>query len=417
MKVTGNETMYPVALQVIGEEEKQVAHHVIDSEVWVEGKYAQEFRDALGRFLGVRYVELTNSGSSANLVALLALQTHYIEESRRLQPGDEVITTALCFPTTVSPIKYAGCTAVFVDVERGTWNIDTEKLREAITDKTKVVMIAHSLGNPFNIEEVKKICDEYGLWLIEDNCDCLAGEVNGRKTGSIGDIGTSSFYPAHHISTGEGGAVYTNNPQIRLAIRSLINWGRDCWCPPNCDNTCGKRFSQQHGELPMGYDHKNTYSELGFNFKMTEIQASIGAVQMTRLREFVEARRRNHQAIEQVFRKYGRYFEFTTVYPDTVPSWFGYVIKVRQNEKFTANMLQKFLDGNGIQTRAFFCGNITRQPALLNGSLDYRIVGDLKVTDEMMFDSFWIGCHPGITEKHIEYLEKSLDKFMGDIND
>ena len=320
---------------VHGREEIRAAQKAAETWWNVEGEPTKKFEKKLSELTGMKYVELVNSGSSANLAALMSLTTNYIPEDRRITPGDEVITTALSFPTTVSPILYAGAKPVFVDVERGTWNISPSQIEEMITSRTKAIIVAHALGNPFNVAELKRICKEHNLWLIEDNCDCLGGEFDGKKTGGFGDIATQSFYPAHHISTGEGGAVMTNNTQIQRGLNSIINWGRDCWCAPGCDNTCGARYTQQHGELPKGYDHKNTYTEFGQNLKMSQIQAAIGVEQMKRLPKFVEARRYNHAFLESVFEPYVEWFEKTVPYDGAVMSPFGYVIKLSEDAPFT----------------------------------------------------------------------------------
>lgn len=405
-------TIINPAQQVHGEEELNAARRVIESGVWAGSKECDLFERELGEYIGCHFVTAVNSGSSANLAAILALTTESIPEHRRLFQGDEIITTALCFPTTVSPIVYAGCVPVFVDVERGTWNISPIQIEEMITDKTKAVIVAHNLGNPFNVDAVREVCEKYGLWLIEDNCDALGSEWDGKKTGSLGDIGTSSFYPAHHISSGEGGAVYTNNPKIAKGVRSIVNWGRDCVCRPGQDNACGRRYAQQFGDLPYGYDHKNTYSEFGLNLKMTDIQAAILREQLKRVDGFTMARRFNHDFLNQVLSG-NDYFEQTAIYEGANPSWFGYVIKVKEDSPFTARELSLYLDSMGIRSRAFFCGNITRQPLLHGRSrVQWRKHSDLSVSDDVMESAFWIGVHPGITEEQREYIRTVLVNFF-----
>lgn len=393
------------AQQVHGAEEINAAIQTIKSGRWAEGPRAIQFRHALSKFLNVKNVTLVNSGSSANLAAIMALTTHWIPEDRRLNKGDEVITTALCFPTTVSPIIYAGAVPVFVDVDE-TWNIDPEEVRKAITPKTKAVIAAHALGNPFNLTELKKICKEHNLWLIQDNCDSLDSKWDGKRTG-VGDIGTSSFYPAHHISTGEGGAVYTNNPTLHKAIKSMVNWGRDCICNPGQDNACGKRYTQQHGGLPYGYDHKNTYSEWGFNLKMTDIQASLGIEQLKKLHDFTDIRRENHKFLWNLFAEY-KWFDLPKRHPESKPSWFGYVIKLKQ-APFTKQEFVDHLEKKGIQSRAFFCGNITKQPVLYRKKC---IKLKLDRSNDVMENAFWIGVHPAIGNKERKYMKKVITNFL-----
>jgi len=397
------------AQQVYGKEEINSAIEVIKSGHWAEGIYAEKFRDALKKYIGIKYCSLTNSGSSANLVAVMSLTTHWIPENRRLKEGDEIITTALCFPTTLSPIYYARCVPVFVDVEKSTWNINISEVKKAITSKTKAIIASHNLGNPCNLIELRKICDDNKLWLIEDNCDSLSSEIEDKKTGSIGDISTCSFYPAHHISCGEGGAVLTNNILINKAINSMINWGRDCWCNPNQDNACKARYNQKHGDLPFGYDHKNTYAELGFNLKMTDIQASIGIEQLKRIDIFKYDRRRNHQFLTNLFIKWNEWFDLNMEI-GTV-SWFGYVIKINKKAPFKSLEMIKYLDDNGIRSRAFFCGNITKQPCLFNRNVKFRSL-DLKVTDDIMNNAFWIGVHPAIKVDERNHMRTIITNFL-----
>lgn len=405
------------AQQVHGEEEIQAGIEAVKSGRWAEGPHADEFRSALKKYLGVKYALLVNSGSSANLAALMSLTTHWIrDEKRRLKPGDEVITAALCFPTTVSPIIVAGCIPVFVDVEPGSWQISPKQIEEMITPKTKAVMVAHNLGAPFNLTAIVDICKKHNLWLISDMCDALGTKWDDKLVTQYGDIWTSSFYPAHHISTGEGGAVYTNNTQIYLGAQSTINWGRDCYCPPNKDNSCGRRYGWKLGELPEGYDHKNTYTELGFNLKMTDIQAAIGVEQLKKLDGFIEARRFNHHFLARLFAKYDKWFEIHTDYESAKSSWFGYVIKLRPGTPFERNEMVEYLDTNGIKSRAFFCGNITRQPMITDRDFKYKRHKDLSVSDDIMNSTFWIGCHPGIRQAERDYMEKVITQFLDQYN-
>ena len=400
------------AQQVHGKEEIRAAVEVLEGGHWAEGKKAVEFRLALSQYLDVKHVVLTNSGSSANLAAIMALTTEWIPIEQRVGTGTEIITPALCFPTTVAPIRYAGATPVFVDVDR-TWGIDVDQVREAIDpNRTRAIVVAHNLGNPFNLDGIMEIAKTYNLWVISDNCDALGSEWNGKKTGSIGHIGTSSFYPAHHISTGEGGAVYTNHAILKRAITSMVNWGRDCWCSPANDDTCKNRYGQQLGGLPFGYDHKNTYAELGFNLKMTDIQAALGVEQMRRLDGFVKDRIFNHGFLLSLFGDYSDWFELPTIYPQAKPSWFGYVIKLNDKAPFKRDEMVVYLEERGIRSRAFFCGNITRQPALWKKDYMYRVVGDLSRSDDIMRSAFWIGVHPGIQEEHRQYMKSVIVEFL-----
>lgn len=415
------------AQQVNDEREHNAAIEAVRSNDWAEGHFNKLFRQKLKKYLGVKHVTLVNSGSSANLIAMMALTSNWIPKERRINNGDEVITTALCFPTTISPIYYAKATPVFIDVDQ-TWNIDPEMVERAITHRTKAIMVAHALGSPFKLSKIKEICIKHNLWLIEDNCDALGSEWNGQKTGSFGDIGTSSFYPAHHISCGEGGAVYTSNPLLAKAIVSMTNWGRNCYCDPNKDNTCRKRYEWQLGDLPFGYDHKNTYSDLGFNVKMGHLQAALGCTQMDRIDEFVEKRRENHKFLYDIFKNYQHIFDLPVHHPEANPSWFGYVIKLKNESyklkiRFDRDKFVQYLDSVEIRSRAFFCGNILKQPVFA-GNIDgkgvrgeYRFVqhkkiSDLSKSDDVMFNAFWIGVHPGIGDEQRAYLKEHITKFL-----
>ena len=409
---TGKQFIINPAQQVYGQNEVEAIKAVAESGFWAEGPKALEFRRELAEYLGIKYVTLVNSGSSANLAALMSLTTSYIPEDRRIKAGHEVITTALSFPTTVSPIKHAGCIPVFVDVDPDTWNIDINQVEEMITENTKAIMVAHNLGNPFNLDAIMSIADAHGLWVIEDNCDSLGSEWNNRKTGTMGHIGTSSFYPAHHISTGEGGALYTNDPTIFRSIRSMVNWGRDCWCAPGQDNTCNKRYQQQFGTLPEGYDHKNTYTELGFNFKMTDLQAAIGVEQLKRLPDFVDKRKRNHRLLLDYFSAYEGWFDLPQALPQADPSWFGYVVKLTENAPFDKQTMIDYLQDKGIRSRAFFAGNMTRQPAIHNRDIEYKKHDSLDVCDDIMNNAFWIGVHPAIDSEQMKYMQYVLSNFL-----
>lgn len=375
------------------------------------GRYAQEFEKKLAEFLGVKYCALTNSGSSANLLAISALTSPLLKE-RQLKPGDEVVTTACGFPTTLNPILQNNLVPVFIDVELGTYNIDVEKIEKAISKKTKAIFVAHTLGNPVNIDKILEIVKKYNLWFIEDNCDALGSKYKGKYTGSFGHISTCSFYPAHHITMGEGGAVLTNDPLLRRIILSFRDWGRDCWCEPGCDNTCGKRFGWKLGKLPYGYDHKYIYSHIGYNLKVTDMQAAVGVAQLEKLPKFIKIRRRNFQSIFNHLIKYKKYFILPKPTENSEPSWFGFPILVREDAPFSRNDIVEYLEKNKIATRMLFGGNLLRQPAYQN--IKYRLVDGLKNTDLVMNNLFWIGVYPGITKERLEYILKVFDRFFMD---
>jgi len=410
MDTKTNNIIINPAQQVHGQEEIDAATQAIQSGRWAEGPWAAQFRRKLSKYLGVRYVTLTNSGSSANLAAIMALTTQWIDKDRRLLPKHEVITPALCFPTTVSPIYYARAIPTFVDVD-DKWSIDIKQVEDMIGPKTRALMFAHNLGNPSDMDAIMELAERHRLWVIEDNCDCLGGEWEGQRTGSIGDIGTSSFYPAHQISVGEGGAVYTNDPILHRAITSIVNWGRECWCAPGCDNTCGIRYEHQLGGLPHGYDHKNTFSEMGFNLKGTDISAALGVEQMKRLPGFVKTRRKNHAFLKGVFANYEQWFDLPTSYPQSKPSWFGYVVKLKPAAPFLKDDMVKYLEEYGIQSRAFFCGNITRQPVLWKKS-GYRVAESFEVSNDIMMNAFWIGVHPAIGKKERAHMKNVITNFL-----
>ncbi|UOD35669.1 lipopolysaccharide biosynthesis protein RfbH [Deferribacteraceae bacterium V6Fe1] len=389
--------------------------NLVDSglDFWLTyGKYSKEFEKKLANFLGVRFSLTVNSGSSANLLAFFALTSPLLKD-RRIKRDDEVITVAAGFPTTIAPIVQYGAVPVFVDMELETFNIDVSQIEKAITPKTKAIMIAHTLGNPFNIEKVKDICDKYNLWLIEDNCDALGSKYKGKYTGTWGDIGTSSFYPPHHITMGEGGAVYTNNPLLKKILLSMRDWGRDCWCESGVDNTCGHRFTQKFGKLPLGYDHKYVYSHFGFNLKITDMQAAIGVAQLEKLPEFIKKRQKNWQMLYDGLKDID---EFILVKPqkDSEISWFGFLITLKDGVKFSRNDLVKYLEDNNIQTRNLFAGNMLKHPMFesLEENRDYRVIGDLPNTDKIMNDSFWIGVYPGMSEEAIDYMIEKINKFV-----
>ncbi|WP_257938579.1 aminotransferase, DegT/DnrJ/EryC1/StrS family [Campylobacter lari] len=394
-------------------DEKEM-ENLIDSSLdfWLTaGRYSEQFEKNLANFLGAKWAFLVNSGSSANLLAFYALTSPLLKE-RQIKRGDEVITVAAGFPTTIAPVVQYGAVPVFVDMELQFANVDVTQLEKALSSKTKAIMIAHSLGNPFNIKVIKEFCDKNNLWLIEDNCDALGSKYDGKYTGTWGDIGTSSFYPAHHITMGEGGAIYTNNPLLKKIILSMRDWGRDCWCKGGKDNTCGCRFTQQFGSLPKGYDHKYVYSHFGFNLKATDMQAAIGCAQLEKLPEFIEKRQKNYQKLYNGLKNLSE-LHLVETQPNSQPSWFGFMITLKDGVKFTRNEITSFLEECNIQTRTLFAGNIIRHPAFdsLEKDRDYRVVGNLEVTEKIMNDSFWIGVYPGMSEEMIEYMICKIQEF------
>ena len=386
--------------------------NLVDSSLdfWLtEGRYSREFTKKLKTFLGVEHIILTNSGSSANLLAISALTSKKLG-TRRLTPGDEIITVAAGFPSTVTPILQNNCVPVFVDVELPTYNIDTSMVEKAISEKTKAIFIAHTLGNPFDLKAIKEICDKHGLWLIEDNCDALGSRYDGKYTGTFGDIATMSFYPAHHITTGEGGALATSNDELKKIITSFRDWGRDCYCQGGVNNTCGKRFAGQHGTLPEGYDHKYVYSELGYNLKITDMQSAIGSAQVDKLEHFGTRRRENFKAYQEIMKKHEKFFILPEATENSDPSWFSYILSVREDAPFTRNDVVKFLNEHKIDTRNIFAGNMLRQPAFID--IPHRVVSDLKNTDFIMNNTFFLGTYPGLTNEMILYIEEVINKFI-----
>lgn len=377
------------------------------------GQYTAQFESGLADYLGVPFCSLVNSGSSANLLAVSALTSPLLGE-RRLERGDEVITVAAGFPTTVAPIVQCGLVPVFVDASLPDGNVNTDLLEGAVSDRTKAVIFAHSLGAPFAIKSVLEFCRSHDLWLIEDNCDALGGEVfmdgGWKKLGSIGDIGTSSFYPAHHITMGEGGAVYTKNPLLHKIVRSLRDWGRECVCTGGEDNRCGHRFSGQFGTLPVGYDHKYVYSHLGYNLKATDMQAAIGVAQLKKLPQFVTARRNNWAYLREKLESLNEWLILPDEMEDTAPSWFGFLMTVREGCGLSRDEIVRHLESNNIQTRPLFAGNLIRHPCFerLTENVDYRVVGDLTITDYIMNNSFWIGVYPGLSKEMLDEIIKQL---------
>jgi len=391
--------------------EKEIISLVDSSlDFWLTaGRYVAEFERKFSKFLGVKYCMLTNSGSSANLLALSALTSPKLK-SRRLRPGDEVITTTCGFPTTLNPIIQNNLTPILIDVDVETYNIQVNKIEKAISERTKAILVAHTLGNPVNISEIMKVVKKYNLWFIEDNCDALGSKYEGRYTGTFGHISTCSFYPAHHITMGEGGAVMTSDFELKKIIISFRDWGRDCWCEPGHDNTCGKRFSWQLGELPFGYDHKYTYSHIGYNLKITDMQAAIGVEQLKKLPQFIVVRKHNFNFLYNRLKKYKKYFILPKPEKNSEPSWFGLPILVKESAPFTRAEIVRYLEENKIATRMLFGGNLTKQPAYKD--VKYGVYGSLKNTDLVMSSLFWVGVYPRLTNEKLDYVIKIIDKFV-----
>lgn len=396
--------------------------NLIDSclDFWLTaGRYCDEFENKFKNILGVKYVSVVNSGSSANLLAFMALTAPELNE-RRINRGDEVITVACGFPTTIAPIIQYGAVPVFVDIDIPTYNIDTSALEIALSEKTKAVMIAHTLGNPFNIRVVKDFCEKHNLWLIEDNCDALGSEytIDGetRQTGTWGDIGTSSFYPPHHLTMGEGGAVYTNNPLLHKLIRSYRDWGRECICQSGKDNMCGHRFTGNFGELPVGYDHKYVYSHFGYNLKITEMQAAIGCAQLDKLPAFTKARRENHAYLKTQLSDMMDYLILPETEENSNPSWFGFIITVKNG--VNRRDLVQYIENHNIQTRALFAGNIIKHPCMneFRGTTAYRVVGSLENTENVLENTFWIGVYPGMNKDKLDYMIKVIKSYFEENN-
>lgn len=401
-------------------DEKEMVNLVDSSlEFWLtSGHWVKEFENKFSKYMNVKFTSLTNSGSSANLLAFMALTANELGE-RRIKRGDEVITVAAGFPTTVTPVIQYGAIPVFVDVTVPEYNIDVNMLEKALSEKTKAVMIAHSLGNPFNLQGVKEFCDKHNLWLVEDNCDALGSEyfIDGewKKTGTIGDIGTSSFYPPHHMTMGEGGAVYTDNQLLHRLINSFRDWGRDCWCESGVDNTCGCRFTKQYGELPLGYDHKYVYSHFGYNLKVTDMQASIGVAQLEKLPYIVEKRRENWKKLHEGLKGLEDKLILPTPEKNSNPSWFGFLISVKEDSGKSRIELAKFLEANKIQTRNLFAGNLIKHPAfdeMREKQEGYRVVGELKNTDFIMNNTLWIGVYPGMTDEMLNFMIEKIREYI-----
>jgi len=399
------ESPVPVSGKVFDEVEMQ---KLVDSSLdfWLTtGRFADQFQKEFSKFMGMRHTILVNSGSSANLVALSCLTSSQLGD-KALKPGDEVITVAAGFPTTVNPIIQNNLIPVFIDVQIPTYNVDVTQLDAALSSKTRAVMIAHTLGNPFDLEVVGAFCKQHDLWLIEDCCDALGATYNGKSVGMFGDLATVSFYPAHHITMGEGGAVLTNDPKLKTLAESFRDWGRDCWCETGKDNTCGLRFERQLGDLPFGYDHKYTYSHIGYNLKATDMQAAVGLAQLQKVAGFIETRRANFAYLHENLQDLQEYLILPQATPNSQPSWFGFPIAVRADAPFTRNQLVQLLESRKIATRLLFGGNLVRQPAYQNVS--YRVAGPLENADFVMNQVFWIGVYPGLTRPMLDYVIESL---------
>jgi CDP-6-deoxy-D-xylo-4-hexulose-3-dehydrase len=407
---TAGETPVPCAGRAFDADELV---HLVDSSLdfWLTaGRYAARFEHEFARLAGVRHAMLCNSGSSANLLAVAALTSPKLGD-RQLRKGDEVITVAAAFPTTVFPLVQHALIPVFVDVDLSTYNANPDLIEEAITPRTRAIMLAHTLGNPFDLDRVVALAHQHNLWLIEDNCDALGSTFRGRRTGTFGDLATSSFYPAHQITMGEGGCVLTDVPLLKSIVESFRDWGRDCWCEPGFDNTCGKRFAWQFGDLPLGYDHKYVYAHAGYNLKLTDMQAAIGVAQLHKLASFVEARRRNWRLLREALRDLEEYFILPRATEHADPSWFGFAVTLRQDAPFSRNALVASLESRRIATRLLFAGNLTYQPAFKG--VDYRVAGELTNTDAVMNRTFWVGVYPGLTTPMMEWTADSLHQFVG----
>lgn len=409
-KFIPGETYVPVSGKVFDEKEINNAIKVARDGWWTEGEFTKQFEKDFSKFTGLRYVSLVNSGSSANLVAFASLTSKVFGE-RRLKKGDEFITTAVAFPTTVNPGIQYGLTPIFVDCVLDNLNIDVAKIEKAITKKTKLIMVAHTLGIPFNLDKIVKLAKKYNLWLIEDCCDALGSKYDGKLVGAFGDIATFSFYPAHQITMGEGGAVVTNNSLIHKSIRQFRDWGRDCWCDTGRDNTCRKRFGWKLGELPRGYDHKYIYSQIGYNLKLTDFQAAIGVAQLKKLPSFIIKRKENYRSLYTFFKKYEKYFILMETTKKEDPCWFGFPLIVRDNAPFTRNDLTEYLEKNKIGTRNIFSGNLLHHPAYLD--LKYKTAGAIVNADIIMKNAFWLGVWPGIDKEKISYIISMVKSFIG----
>ena len=399
----------PVTGKIIDEDDIMLGlESVLDG--WLTaGRFANTFERELARFFGSRFSLLVNSGSSANLLAFYTLTSPKLGD-RALQPGDEIISVAAGFPTTINPVLQFGCVPVFLDIDIPTYNIKAEDIEAAISPKTKAIFIAHTLGNPFNLDVVMEVAKKYQLWVIEDDCDSLGATYRDKKTGSFGDLATVSFYPAHHITMGEGGAVFTDKPRLKRVIESMRDWGRDCWCAPGMDNTCGKRFARQLGSLPKGYDHKFTYGHAGYNLKITDMQAAVGLAQLDHLSGFIAARKQNFAILTELLQPLEHIFILPKATPKSDPSWFGFPITIRPDANLDREALVRFLNDNKIGTRLLFGGNLLRQPYMKGRK--YRVVGDLENADLVTMNTFWVGLFPGLTQDHLAYTADKISEFV-----
>ncbi len=417
------EAAFPQAEFIAGQTHVPVSGKVFDAEdlrllvdasldFWLTtGRYAEEFERDLAKFCQVRHALLCNSGSSADLLAFSTLTSPALGE-RQIKPGDEVITVAAGFPTTINPIIQHGCVPVFLDVEdieRGTYEMDVSRLEEAITPKTKAIMAAHTMGNPFDLDAVMAVAKKHNLWVVEDNCDALGTTYKGKLTGTFGDLSTLSFYPAHHMTMGEGGAVLTKSPRLKKITESFRDWGRDCYCPPGCDNTCGKRFEWHLGELPEGYDHKYIYSHIGYNLKVSDMQAAVGVAQLKKVPTFIEARKKNFAVLKEALAGLEEFLILPNATSGSDPSWFGFLLTVRESAPFTRNELVQFLNEKKIGTRLLFAGNLLRQPAYLN--INRRVIGEMVNADRVMNQTFWVGVFPGLTPPMLQYITDTIRDF------
>jgi len=408
-KIIPGDDYLPVTGKIVDNDDLLAGIEAVCDGWLTAGRFSNEFEKELARWFGTRHSLLVNSGSSANLLAFATLTSPKLGD-RRIKAGDEIVTVAAGFPTTINPIIHYGCTPVFLDIDIPTYNIDVTRLEEAVTEKTKAIFLAHTLGNPFNLEAILEIKKKYNLWLVEDNCDALGATYNQKKTGTFGDLATLSFYPAHHITMGEGGAVLINRPILKKIAESFRDWGRDCWCEPGKDNTCGKRFNWQLGELPPGYDHKYIYSHIGYNLKTTDMQAAIGLSQLKKADHFINRRKENYRILYHLLKEFEEYFILHEPTEHSDPSWFGFMITLRSGDSEKRQHIVRHLEEHKIGTRLLFGGNLLRQPAY--SDINYRIVGDLKNSDRVMNASFWIGVWPGLNSNHYEYIRNVLKKYF-----